>query len=641
MKPSWRNVPPVWRWRAGLLLAALAVGVFLLLSPKPWVVAVKAGEKWDTLDYVHVYGWIAAALNGVILLGLAALCPWWTAPLRGERSTSDIQRSTPKWFWPVVFGAMIVTGLFSVPRLNDGFWDDEDLNIRTTLYGRFKQSGGEVEFRKFDWLETVYGYKKGPNSHTLFSICARACADAWMKFSPARGFPLVEWPFRVPSLIFGVLAVGAIAWMLADFGLPVAGAIAAVLLAIHPWHIRYAAELRGYSLMIFLVPVVLVFWRRAMVTCAWRWWLAYAAAGFSLVYCYPGAVFLLVVMNVIAIPLFFFGRHCAGPWLAQSGRWFFANSLAAMLAIQMMMPLFPQARSYFDHVASQGFVAGRSWMINTLCYTLGGAPWTKSGNPELGYPEWMGAEMQNPGMFTFAAVLAMALILLGAGVLLTRGWPSATLVAMTFLCPPITFLVATAQKFLLYECYVIYALPGVISCAAAGIYLVCHHLRKLPGGAVLSVAFAILVLGADFAYTKPFRNWLTSHPLQQMKESVIFSRGTLDPWAPGAGDILTASFCIPPYLYDARMDRLDTADQFIAELHRADREHKPLLLNIGMPWAAREYSPRMWAMFSNPELFEQPVQLKGYEPSLDRLIARYKPHSADRFDFRPFAGDER
>ena len=47
------------------------------------------------------------------------------------------------------------------------------------------------------------------------------------------------------------------------------------------------------------------------------------------------------------------------------------------------------------------------------------------------------------------------------------------------ICPPITFVVAYARKFLLYENYVIYSLPGVVICAAAGLSLLASWLEKL------------------------------------------------------------------------------------------------------------------------------------------------------------------
>ena len=127
---------------------------------------------------------------------------------------------------------MALTFVYSLPRMNQGFWDDEELNVRTTLWGKFKpdKKTGEIEFMRFDWLETVYGYSKGPNSHTLFSILSRACEDVWIALARPTGFPLVEWPFRVPALLFGVLAVAAFAWLLKDFGMPKSGVVAAFLL---------------------------------------------------------------------------------------------------------------------------------------------------------------------------------------------------------------------------------------------------------------------------------------------------------------------------------------------------------------------------------------------------------------------------
>ena len=152
------------------------------------------------------------------------------------------------------------------------------------------------------------------------------------------------------------------------------------------------------------------------------------------------------------------------------------------------------------------------------------------------------------------------------------------------------------------------------------------------------LAAALLVLGY-FATTHSFRSWLVTHPLQQIPESVLASRGSLDPHQ-DAG-VLTASFCIPPYLYDSQMIRTDSVAEFIAVLKRADRENKPLLFNIGMPWAAREDSPGMWSLFNNPQLFSAPRTFPGMDAGLDRTVALYKAGSADSFDFSPYKLDER
>ena len=91
---------------------------------------------------------------------------------------------------------------------------------------------------------------------------------------------------------------------------------------------------------------------------------------------------------------------------------------------------------------------------------IGGAPWNKRGEPGAGYPEWLSRHAENPILFLFAASLAIALILLGAVHLLPRGWASATFVLVMSACPPITFVFAYFQGFLLYESYVIIRCPG-------------------------------------------------------------------------------------------------------------------------------------------------------------------------------------
>jgi hypothetical protein len=624
---------------------AAAITICLLAAPKPWVVAAQIRGKIDTLNYVRIYGWTAGAINVVLLAGLVAVCPWWTGGRRPvpAASSSTPMLPTPRWFWPLVAGAMAMTFLYSLPRMTYGFWDDEELNIRTTLGGKFKlnRKTGDIEFKRFDWIETVYGYSKGPNTHTLFSILSRGCEDAWNAVVTPKGFPLIEWPFRVPALAFGVLAVAAFACLLKDFGLPGAGVTAAFLLGIHPWNIRYASEARGYSLLIFLVPVLFVFWRRAMVAGQWKWWGGFALTQFSLVYCYPGSLFILVVLNVATLILFWIGRECAEPRVAQAGRWFCVNVLAAILTLQLMLPLYPQGKLYFDFVSSQGFVSGWSWVRNTVCFMIGGAPWTKSGEPWEGYPEWLSRYVENRVLFIAAASSAITLIALGAFRLLRGGWAPATFVIVMAVCPPLTFAFSYFRKFLLYENYVIYSLPGVVICAAVGLTLAACWFGKLAGARPITWATVSCVILAYFLYTNSFRQWLVSHPLQQIRESVIYCRGTLDPANPKQKEVLTASFCIPPYLYDAHMERLDSAGAFVASLRHADEKGIPLFLNIGMPWAARQYSPQMWELFNNRELFEEPVRLRGFEPSLDRLVARYKAGSAEKFDFGAYRSAER
>jgi uncharacterized membrane protein len=75
---------------------------------------------------------------------------------------------------------------------------------------------------------------------------------------------------------------------------PLAGVLAAWLLGLNPWHIRFTSEARGYSLMLCIIAIVLYFWLKAIRENEWRRWLLYSASQFALVYCYPGSAYLLV-----------------------------------------------------------------------------------------------------------------------------------------------------------------------------------------------------------------------------------------------------------------------------------------------------------------------------------------------------------
>lgn len=625
------------------MIALIAAGLvaWLLLAPKPWVIAASLGEKIRTHDYVLIYSWWAFLLDLAVLAGLAFLCPWWTRPLeKTPNPKSKIQN--PKWFWPLVILAMLLTGFFGLHRIADGFWDDEELNVRQSIWGRYlrDKKTGEVKFRKLPWEETFFFYRD-PNNHVLHSVLARAGEEAWAAAARPQGMPFKEWPIRLPAFFFGILSVGTLAWLLKECSWPGAGVIAAFLTAIHPWHIRYATEARGYSVILCLIPVLLILWRRAVTDGRWRWWMAAAGAQFAAVYAYPGVLFVLVTLNLLTLPVLAFSRSSARPFLAQSGRWFLANSLAAVAAISLMLPLVPQAAAYFDSDYARATALGWPWIRNALCFFSGGAPWTKSGAPESGYPEFLALFLQSPGSFWIFAGLAGGFAVLGLARFLRAGGIMASLAAVMAVPPFITYGISQARQLLLYEPYVIYALPGAIACAAAGVAWAASALGRLPGGRIFAPAFAAFALLGYWQYTNGFRSWLLHHPLQPMRDSVLASRGTLDPYDTANQKILSASFCIPPYLYDAHMIRTDSADGLIALCRQADRENKILVLNIGMPWAAKAYSPKMWALFNHPALFENHTRLRGFEPSLDRILAWYRPGSAADFDFAPYASADR
>jgi len=618
----WNNLAPATRWRIALAAVAVGLAAWLVAGDKPWTLG--PAENWRLKEVIRFWSWSGGALDLLIVFALAIICPWWAKPL--PRRSAEAPPAF-RGFLPLVLGAMALSAFSALPRLDFSLWDDEELCARYSTVGRFKaKAGQEPQLSPLRWNETIFDYRT-PNNHVLHSILSRFSGDTWRATAQSGGLPFSEWALRLPAFLFGILAVGAIAWFLKDAGFATAGVVAAFLLALHPWHLRYTSEARGYSMVVCLVPVLFVCWRRAVTGGAWKWWAAFAATEFALIYTYPGTLFLLLMLNALTLPALFFIWRRDFP--AALGRWFCVNTLAALIAIPLMLPLVPQARAYFDHEAARGVIVGWPWAQSALSHLIAGTPW--KGAPE--YPALGVLFAQNPAAVVSLIAITVLLVGLGSLRLARRGWLQ-VIVAVILVTPLLTFFLARHRGMLIYEAYIIYALPGVVALAAVAI----AWLAGLARRPAITAAVSALFVAAYFAVTEPLHSQMRHHPLQQIRESVLASRGSLDP---SDTAILTGSFCIPPYLYDASMVRTDSVDEFVALLRRADTENRTLYFNIGMPWAAREYSPRMWALFNDRLLFDNHLRLRGFDAGLDRIVARYKPGSAAAFDFSPFAGSER
>ncbi len=630
LRAVWTGLSPAARWRIALGIAALVGVVWLLWSDKPW--NVDPGPRPKVRHLVKIYTWWGGAVGVGVLSGLILLAPWWSRKVTASASAERTR--TPRWFWPLVGAAMGLTACFAYPRLDFGLWDDEELCVRESLAGRFRrvEPGGEIVFHRLKWQDTFFGYNT-PNNHVLHSICSRFCGE----WSRPGELPFSEFALRIPAFVFGILGIAAVAWFVKDAGFAGAGPVAAFLLALHPWYIRYASEARGYSLILLLVPVLLVFWRRAVVEGAWKWWGLYAVTQFALLYTYPGTLFLLVVLNALTLPVLAFARQAAGPFVGQSGRWFLVTSCAAVPVFVLMLPLVPQAALYFQNEASRNILLGWSWVRGALSHLLAGVPWTGGA----GFVSLESLRQAHPWLLPSAVGVVVFFLALGSLIFLRRGLPHAAMTAVIFATPVLMFLYSRVRGILIYEAYVIAVLPGLVALTAVGIVTVAGLLQKLPPVRVWGPAAATACVLLYAVLTQDFRHWMTTHPLQQIRESVLVCRPTLDPHDPRQKAILTGSFCIPPYLYDAHMIRLDSADEFINLMKLADQTGKPLFINIGMPWAAREYSPRMWKLFTDDRLFGDRREFPGFDAGLNRIVARYKPGAAAGYDFSAVQGAER
>ena len=350
--------------RVTVILCSLAamVAVALLMTRKPWESNVPANRGMRIAEYVGIYSWWAGAANVLLMVALAASARWWMRPSHSGLFVLP-RPSFPRWFWPLTVAAMLVCGWFGAQRLRHSFWDDEVYAMRRAIHGQWKRNDdGSIRFRPVSWQETFWFFEKP--QHQLHSIVTRLVLDGWRAAAKPEGLKFREDVARIPSYLAGVLSVGALAMLLWRLGHPGAGVIAAFLLVVHPWHIRYASELRAYSFMLVLLPLCYTFLIEALDTGRWRWWGAYAAALFALMYSnalniYPAAGIGLCGLAAIAIRRLYPGARI------QIGRFGVVTVIAGMVFLQLMLPCVPQFVEYQRTSAVQGQLDLR-WLSSVL-----------------------------------------------------------------------------------------------------------------------------------------------------------------------------------------------------------------------------------------------------------------------------------
>lgn len=105
-----------------------------------------------------------------------------------------------------------------------------------------------------------------------------------------------EFALRFPSILMGVLAVALIfLWGKYLFGRGVGGLLAALLLAVNPYHVWYSQEARMYALVVALILLSLWWFKEALER--GRWW------RWALWYLFVSLGFYIHVLAVLVLPV--------------------------------------------------------------------------------------------------------------------------------------------------------------------------------------------------------------------------------------------------------------------------------------------------------------------------------------------------
>ncbi|MEM7145940.1 MAG: glycosyltransferase family 39 protein [Verrucomicrobiota bacterium] len=628
-----------------LLVLGVALARFLYEIDKPWEAGVTAaeaeGKKPRTENFAFTALWWAAWFNLAVTVALALLSPWLTKT--PSPAFKPITRPHPTIPWiPLTIClliAVVLTGIFTVPRLNHSLWFDEEYTMRRVVVADYKRMDdrgrtdllGQVNRRPVRWAETLWFYEM-PNNHPFYSICARlahSLAAPDFENGSAEALYFSERALRLPAWLAGIGALFTIALMLARLGFPRAAMAAPLLLALHPWFLRYASEARGYVFLFFLGPLLIVFLDLALTKGKWRWFIAYGLTQTLYIYSNASGFHLLALLNLTGFALAFLRPDTAKPdrWML-AGRLFLVNSVSAMIFIQLFSPNFLQfAERFNSHHNIEAIINANLLRDMIGSYTTG--------------IRWHAWDPSNPNCITVSDLLTShpialplllttlaALALLGIVALWKQNTFTRFLILVFVLPAPLFVLEAYRKGLFIFYWYAIFILPFLWALVALGIDWFSGKCGKSSRQHTTTALVAVAAVAALFAWlTQTQRSLLVSNSIEPAKESVHAYREILNPFAPNFDNTMSLGFWKYTRAYDPGHFYGKTFDDFTTVIAHADKHQTPLYVNYAMPGLARGLAPDIMGLLDNPEIFEPPLVFWGLEPAATRFVSKYIPGS--------------
>lgn len=348
------------RHKTIVVLTALILGntTLLIWGPRPGehqaaiATALATGEKpdwWhDAAMGIHygacmgVAGWLLLAITRKVWARA-----WEQEP---SRQPAAGPASSPRWFWPLVLMAVVVGLGLRLPMASRSLWWDEAWAVQQASHGKWKEDHRKPDGLRFlphDWIRCAFYYQK-PTNHVPLSLAQKACLTVWQKITNAKREDFSDLAVRVPALLAAAAAVLLVACLLRTWGHPGAGVAAALVLAVHPWAIRYGVDTRAYSLILPLCPAAMLA-ATAVIRSRGRstgGLVALGAVEFLWLWAFPNALVDVAALNLVTLALLLTVQETTRDRWTVWWRVLATNLFAALLLTQVFLPNVLQARRW-------------------------------------------------------------------------------------------------------------------------------------------------------------------------------------------------------------------------------------------------------------------------------------------------------
>ncbi len=581
-----------------LLCAVIGVGglIALLKLRLPWDPTLASeiadrqllGKPPTVQQYIDLSMWWAAlfaCLTGFALLAASRLWTTRSLPLTALNLPEQKPAYSRALVWCLLAAITIGSGFIRSQRLDHSFWNDEETTIQDYAWGEYVRPDlnspvEPLKFKPVKWSDTLF-YNRGGSNHILNSAVTKITLDTWNGVTGHDTPYFSETVARIIPFLASLATILLLGWAAWRAHSPITGIVAAATLGLNPWHLRYSTEIRGYSLMLLLIVLSVVFLYLALNTGKRRYWLGFALAEAGFMLAFLASVYVAVTINLAALAAIMIWSTSGKARLHGLARIAAFNLLAAVVFVMLVAPSIPQFSDYLKNPLFEGFAP--NWFGDFYHHlTLGIPPWSVSPESNLGLtaPQLFS---ESPWIRPLVFWIIPIALFVGGVAFLRR--PRAAFLFVTALAaaPVLSYVHNRISDSPALPWYVLYSvLPFALLCGA-----MCTSPNWLPGllprkRQALSITLAIVWLGVYGLATQQSRVRLCEVPRQPLRGVAEAMRGNSPTYAnPVITDEITGSigFSIKRLRsYDPHVFPLKNAAQLRKLVQAADHQNRPCVI---------------------------------------------------------------
>ncbi|RZO18575.1 MAG: hypothetical protein EVB09_01270 [Verrucomicrobiaceae bacterium] len=317
-----------------ILLSTLCCISFLYFSQKPWELDAHQSNELYSLDNDIIiglwYGFASSAFIGIVLIFFWK--KWSKYSHHREKnlnSSPEIEHIRPTLFWILLLLIILLGGHLRWNLATGSLWWEEINFVKNTNH----------EILSKDWRETLWMHQK-QNECPPLAAAIKISQSIWQTKTESKEFKIHELLIRAPSFILSILSILIIALLVKRWGFSTGALGSALLLAMHPWHIRHGTELGSAGVIIFLTLLGSLWLTYAINDNKerWRYWILFGFNQLILAWTIPEGIFYTIGFSLCGILLILSQNTNFSHRSASIGRLIAANAMACMVYLPLFMP---------------------------------------------------------------------------------------------------------------------------------------------------------------------------------------------------------------------------------------------------------------------------------------------------------------